>query len=486
MASLSDLLGADWRRHARLLTLTTPAGLDALLAESVRIDEALGPVAGHAGFRIELTALAPDGGPSLTGLIGEPLRLDLQLADSCNVPRPFHGHVTQTNRLGASDGLARYRLIVEPWLAFLGRNRDSDLFQDKTVIDIVDEVFAGWRTHDRLEPAWRWDLADPAAYPRRSMCVQYGESDLAFVRRLLVEEGLCCHFEHEAGEGGSLGRHILVISDHRDAFRAHAGPVAGCSLVSASLVDDGLVPDAVARGEVLGAALRHFDGEGTLRWAAPGARLVLEHHPQDRSDATEAGELLITAVHHQAHNSLAESPPERLVALGQLEPWDDAEGLLVRSAGFYRNRLVAQPATLSWRPPAKDAAGRPLYPRPDAARPLTAIVVGPDSSSPSDGSSHIRVQFSWPRSYQPAGGRGQRGFADSAVDSDIRGAWLRVVTPVARPDRAWHLTPRPGQEVLVAFLHGNPDRPVVVGALSNDQGNPLAPDSRKGSVALTR
>lgn len=516
MASLSDLLCADWHRHARLLTLTTPAGPDVLLAESARIDEALGPVPGHAGFRIELTALAADAAPSLAGLLGQPARLDLQTATSSSVLRPFHGHITQLTRLGGCEGVARYRLLIEPWLAALGHNRDSSLFQDKTVVEIVDEVFAGWRDRGRLVPAWRWDLVDPASYRRRSMCVQYGESDLAFVRRLLVDEGLCCHFEHSAGEGASLGGHTLVISDRDAAF--NVGAPVHFTQASATRAEDRLyswsarrqpghtraaspdyrnlaVPAATTPSDVQADATQdaaarhdsgpcaspavadgprliddrpaHSDGESTSRSVAPGHRFVLAAQPAGPLRVPAAHEFLVTAVYHQAHNNLTGCFPALLAALGPAGPDESAEAPLARPDDSYRNRLVAQRWMPSWRPQAFDAAGCPLYPRPDAVRPLAAIVVGYGASAHADGNPRIRVQFS-------------RQHRSRSV-SDTVGAWLRVVRPVAGAVGGGQLTPRQGQEVLVAFLNGDPDLPVVIGAFYDGQGNPDAPGNRQGA-----
>jgi type VI secretion system secreted protein VgrG len=106
MNRLLDLIGgaAGWRQTDRLLTLTTPAGPDALLAEIAHIDEALGPVAGHAGFRIDLTVLTADAHQSLTALQGQPARLELQTALSRTEHRPFHGHISGVERLGANGG----------------------------------------------------------------------------------------------------------------------------------------------------------------------------------------------------------------------------------------------------------------------------------------------------------------------------------------------------------------------------------------------
>ncbi|MCZ4304006.1 phage late control D family protein [Zoogloeaceae bacterium G21618-S1] len=82
----------------------------------------------------------------------------------------------------------------------------------------MDTVFGRWVGQGKLNAAWRWDLADPARYPKRGITTQYQESDLAFVRRLLAEEGLFCWFEHTADDTTAFGQHTLVISDHNAAF----------------------------------------------------------------------------------------------------------------------------------------------------------------------------------------------------------------------------------------------------------------------------
>src|SRR5574343_569291 len=171
---------------------------------------------------------------------GQPVRLDLQTSASCTIRRPFHGHITQITRDGSDGGFARYRLIVEPWLAFLGYTQDNYLFQDKSVIDIVDELLSDWKDQGKLVPSWRWQLADPAAYPKRGMTVQYRESDLAFLKRLLAEEGLFCWFEHQADSGETLGQHTLVIDDSNQAFSANRQPCIRFTQSGATLSADSL------------------------------------------------------------------------------------------------------------------------------------------------------------------------------------------------------------------------------------------------------
>jgi type VI secretion system secreted protein VgrG len=149
--------------------------------------------------------------------------LELLTPQSRTALRPFHGHITQAALLGSDGGLARYRLVIEPWLSFLAHRTDAYVFQRQTVIQIIEEVFADYQSQGKLMPAWRWDLADASVYPERSLCIQYQETDLAFVQRLLIEEGLFCWIEHTSNSSdASLGAHTLVIADHNNAFRPGA------------------------------------------------------------------------------------------------------------------------------------------------------------------------------------------------------------------------------------------------------------------------
>jgi type VI secretion system secreted protein VgrG len=153
---------------------------------------------------------------------------------------PFHGHVTEAALEGSDGGLARYRLVIEPWLSVLGHRIDAFVFQRKTVVQIVEAVFADYANQGKLAPAWRWDLADAAVYPERSLTIQYDESDLDFVQRLLREEGLFCWFEHAGNSSDpTLGVHTLVIADLKGPgmveFRASAKELTGAGGASQSL-----------------------------------------------------------------------------------------------------------------------------------------------------------------------------------------------------------------------------------------------------------
>ncbi|HZE91923.1 MAG TPA: type VI secretion system tip protein TssI/VgrG, partial [Rhizobacter sp.] len=185
-------------------------------------------------------ALSTNAHLQLKDLIGQPVRLDLLTQQSRTQLRPFHGHVTSFSLVGSDGGLARYRLVIESWLSFLAHRQDAWVFQDQTVMQIIDELFADYQGQGQLAPAWRWDLADASLYAKRSLCIQYAESDLDFVQRLLAEEGLFCWFEHQADDGDTLGQHTLVIADHNGGFQPNVQPQVRFTQSGSSFSEDSL------------------------------------------------------------------------------------------------------------------------------------------------------------------------------------------------------------------------------------------------------
>ncbi|WP_374586161.1 type VI secretion system Vgr family protein, partial [Pseudoduganella sp.] len=192
-------------QDTRLLRLTTCAPL---IVECVRGEEAIGKP-----FVFDISTLSTDAAIPLKSLIGQPALLELVTAAGPQALRPFHGHITAIELNASNGGFARYSVRVEPWTAFLAHNRDSRVFQDMSVCDILDAVLGSWQGQGALVPEWRFDLADRAAYPKRSLCTQYQESDWAFAERLMAEEGLFYYYEHR--DDG----HVLVIADHNGAFQ---------------------------------------------------------------------------------------------------------------------------------------------------------------------------------------------------------------------------------------------------------------------------
>ncbi|MDP9994666.1 type VI secretion system VgrG family protein [Variovorax boronicumulans] len=359
-ASLGGLLRAGTTQQDRLLVLHTPLGANKLLAERLDGVESLD----DGGFRFELTALSDDANIELKTLMGQGVRLDLQTAQSRTELRPFHGHVTEAECVASNGGMARYRLVIEPWLAFLRHRQDSCLFQHQSVFDIVDAVFARYQSQGKLAVQWRWELAQRDIYPVRGITTQYHESDFDFVSRLLAEEGLCYWFEHATGKDGDLGSHTLVIADHNGAFRANTQAAIRFHRADASEREDTIQQwrgsrqlqtnslaqqswdyksvsarpvqqqsrgaghrtlqwsddpgaygwETSAQGErLLSNALqalelrnKRFEGQSAVRTLAPATTFSLTGHEQHDKDSEEDRRFAVLAVRHIARNNFDE------------------------------------------------------------------------------------------------------------------------------------------------------------------------------------
>ncbi len=206
--------------HERLLKVSTALPALALLPEQVTLREAV-----SQPFELVLDCVSTSAHFELKSLLGEQMTVSLKQADGRHVP--WHGYVKQAAQLGSDGGLARYRLTMGPWLDWLSLRLDSFVFQDKTALQIIEDVFA-----DYPAAQWRWQVSPhtQAALRVRSLCTQYRETDLAFVTRLLAQEGLHYWFEHlgdDAGaqaDAGGLARHVMVIADAQ-AQRTDLGPI---------------------------------------------------------------------------------------------------------------------------------------------------------------------------------------------------------------------------------------------------------------------
>ena len=527
-AQAIQALVARFTQSSRVLRLHTPLGDDVLLAESLHGEEAIA-----TGYRLRVSALSTDAGLPLKSLLGQPVLLELLAGPFMGV-RPFHGHVTAAEMTGANGGLARYTLTIEPWTAFLALGRDSRVFQDNTIVDIIDTVFAAYSGKGRLAPAWRFQV-DRSLYPLRSLTTQYQESDLAFVRRLMSEEGLFAFFEHEGDpDGATLGAHTLVIADSNDAFQPNTQAAVRFTQPGAVMQEDSidrwrtetrLATNAIElrswdyrarQVRAVGAAGRDpvelssrdipgvyaytsrahgariaerqlqaleackvvHVGAGTVRTFTPGTTFTLD----DASDP-----FLLVRVRHLAHNNLDADTASTLVRhLGHdpVAALNDevfsaslhARGKRIAERPVYRNSFDAIPAATPYRDSQVDGHGHLLHPRPTVRGQQTAIVVGPPGAAVHTDRDHrIKVQFHWQRgeaSHSRLDHPDPDGHTGAPAD-DRAGTWVRVATPLAPVAGAnWgsHALPRIGQEVLIDFLDGNIDRPVVIGAVYNGAG----------------
>jgi len=507
---LEGLNVARLSEQARLIKLQLPASApqNAVVVERFTGSEGLNEL-----FEFTIDTLATSSEFDPFALIGEELSLRLLLASGSF--RTWHGYLTAVDALGGDGGLARYRLHLQPWLAALGLRRDSFVYAAKHVQDIVSEVFS-----DHTTASFTFEVTQEM--PVRPTCVQYRESDLAFVLRLLAEEGLSFRFAHEqqqsTGGGGSNttpSHHRLVIFDraatppdcalpqirfHRvdatestDAIAAWSSrrQVATNAVMrnawDASVLQapTGAVQSALAMGDV--PVLEHYDGAGAQRYAdsataarraeqqlvafesrikrygaagsvrqlGAGERFTLTQH-----DRYEGRKFLALRVRHEAANNLGAQAAQVLEA-GELEK------------GSYRNSFEAQPA---------EAQVVPLWrPKPTAPEAMVALVVGGDDDEAptavhTQRDHRVQVRFHWQTQragQQQSTSSGQGSLvAAGRHASNRQSVWLRVAAPVAGPNWGAHHLPRVGSEVLVSFIEGDIDRPVVAQQLYNGQDLP--------------
>jgi type VI secretion system secreted protein VgrG len=443
-------------QDTRLLRLSTPLGAERLLAESLRGEESL-----DRPYRLQVSALSLDAAIPLKSLLGQPVLLEVLTAVPGMPLRPFHGHITSAQLIGANGGFARYGLTIEPWFAFLALGRDSRIFQDKTVFDILDAVFQAWPDRGTLVHAWRCDIADRDSYPVRSLTCQYQESNLAFVQRLMHEEGLFYYVEHSAApDSVQLGSHTLVIADHNGSFKTNpqadvrftqpgavmredsvdrwqtlSRPVPatigiqswdyrslGSRQVSAGSGDNKLFPTSAdtpgsyayptrAQGQriadnqlqALQVSREIHKGTGTVRTFMPGTTFTLSGHARfDAAADQDAARFTLLRVWHLAHNNLAADLRAAVTqALGRSPIGDEevrATGTALGERPLYRNRFEAIRSTVPYRSSGVDGHGVRLHPRPTISGQQTAIVVGPPGAViHTDRDHRIKVQFHWQR-----------------------------------------------------------------------------------------
>jgi len=485
------LFGTGLSQHARLITLGSSQDSD--LPEALAAEAFTGREAVNELFRFDVDALSTSADLDIDAFIGEELTLGLLQPDGSR--RIWHGLCTEAAWLGADGGVARYRLRLEPALALLALRRDSYIFQDKNAREIVTELLADY-------PQVAFDFAITQDLPARAICTQYRESDLEFFIRLLASEGLSWRFEHEP-----QGRHRLVIFDSRaiapatpggDVIRFHgvraterddaidgfsarrklaANAVAISSWDPAQLVapayeqrsnlDAGELPTlwlfdgsgeriassraaADTHSELMLQALEFdnkvFEGTGAARRLAAGHAFQLTQH-----DRYSKGENVFTVlwVQHEARNNFD-------TGIAQAARNGIERGTYRNSFGCVRDTVAIVPALT--------AAPHPIT----APGAQCALVVGlADSVATTTRDHQVRIQFAWQRGSRPnACGLAHDTDDKGCAPGDERsGTWVRVAEALAGPNWGTLFTPRVGTEVLVDFIEGDIDRPVIVAQL---------------------
>ncbi len=468
-----------------LLQLTCGSGESALDTRSFEVSEAISQL-----FSVDIVARCANAELDLSRIVGHPAALQLSTgyAMALDDRRVWSGVCAAATQLQAEPtGVSTYALRIVPNLWLLTQRTNQRIFQHKSIVDIVDAILAEWKL------TRRWEV-DRARYPKLDFKVQHHETDYAFVCRLLEEAGIAFLFEEDARRGSSL---LLGDALHNAAprnspplpYMDNPNKEAGIEYVTkvglshqvrpgaSSLADydfrhpamklitsappsagleghyeqyryqpGSMLAETTAGGNTPAAdqqgAARHLQSRGTARSTReleahrsgreqvsfetnavdlrPGSIFSIDHHQHPELSA--AAQLLVTAFHlHGDHNG----------------EW-----------------------TMSGKTVFADRPFRPALttPKPSFDGVQSATVVGPAGEEiHTDEFGRIRIHFPWDR--------------DGTVN-EHSSCWIRVNQGWAGAKYGMINLPRIGQEVLVSFLDGDPDRPVVVGRVFN-AANPV-------------
>jgi type VI secretion system secreted protein VgrG len=468
-------------QEKRLLRLDTPLGADVLLIDSFRVREAISsPFVIHIDAISELTKASQ---VTAEALIGKKARITVALKEG---ERYFHGMICRLSQggRGSEDRFVRFQLEVVPLLVNFANRANCRIFQGQTVPDIVKRVLTGLDLDFRLKKTYR----------THDYCVQYRETDLNFVSRLMEDEGIfyffkhgkdmhtmvladnpdanqpcpvqsSVHFEQEGGYGEredtvvewtvseQLRPGLMTLRDHNfqlpDKFLEVGAPTSiPRNNDKLEIYDypgeyaklfkdpDKRLGEVVKEGEKLvhlrmqreETAYEEANGTSNVRTLCTGFRFTLKDHYKGDWNT----DWLLTSVQHsgvQTPNYVSE------------------EGV----ADAYSNRFTSIPYKIPFLPERST-------PKPVVRGPHTAVVVGPPGEEIfPDKFGRVKVQFFWDR--------------EGKMDENSS-CWIRVAQPWAGKNWGFVAIPRIGHEVVVEFLEGDPDRPIIVGSVYNADNMP--------------
>ena len=452
----------------RVMEIDTPLG-DDLLFYGLHAREELGRL---STLQIEL--LSKNGKIAIDGILGKNVTVKTELPDDST--RCFNGYVTRFSQSGTYGRYFKYTALAQPWLWFLTRTSDCRIFQEMTVPEILKKVLAECEQNDV-----KYRLS--GTYRKWTYCVQYRETDFNFVSRLMEHEGIYYYFTHEEG------RHTMVVTDSPGGH----DPYPGYATVKF------IAPERLARPDIehirtweltrqiQPGVFVHTDYDlerpsvnlktqkALARGYAPSSGEMYDYpgtYMQKSDGETYAGvrigEFAAQFEHAQAVTNARGMSTGCLFTLDGC-PRDDqnCEHLILSSshdleysqyealphggAVEFRCQFAAMTTKEPFRP-------KRATPKPFVQGPQTAVVVGPAGDEIyTDKYGRVKVQFHWDR-------YGQKDENSSC--------WIRVSSPWAGKGWGGVSTPRIGQEVIVDFLEGDPDQPIITGRVYNAEQTP--------------
>ena len=471
---------------AHVMEIVTPLGPDALKFRSMRSRESLGRL-----FEYAVSVLSTRNDIDPKQLLGKNATLKLQLPKGG--PRCFDGMVTRFALAGSHGRFVLYEMTLRPWLWFLTRGADCKIFQAKTVPDIIKDILG-----KDVYPDAAYDFKLDGTYEPWEYCVQYRETDFNFVSRLMEQEGMYYYFEH------SEGKHTMVVCDspsaHEPCPNYDSIPFVADNRSTASekeRIADWYYSAEVQTGEYV---VDDYDFKKPSVDLLQKAKLVREHEhakheifdcPGEYEKTSEGDRYVRMRLEElQAqHERVQATSNARGITVGHTftlkghPRGDQNKQYLITSAeiNFAINEYESaggSGATYSCSFECMLASEQFRTPR-DTPKPIvqglqTAKVVGPKGEEIyTDEYGRVKVHFHWDR-------YGKEDQNDTC--------WIRVSHPWAGKNFGMVAIPRMGQEVVVEFLEGDPDRPLITGRVYNkEQPHPWElPANKTQTGVLTR
>lgn len=467
----------------REVAVNTPFGENVLLFHDLHGIEEMGRL-----FEYHVNMLSEDRCLDRKKILGQSVALHLIMPNG--EKRYFNGYVTRFGQTGVLGDYVMYSARVSPWLWFLTRSSNCRIFQNKTVREIVEEVFAEHKMTD-------FEFSLQSAYKKREQCVQYRETDFNFVSRLLEDEGIYYFFKHRED-----GRHIMKIVDNPGAHSGFPGyetvpyyPYDATQIRERDHINELRPVWEVQSG---GYGLTDFNFE-TPRTKLASMSLSRKSHANDKFEQFDwpggylkpgQGEarsaMRLEELHAQfeqihgrgnaygiaaGHSLKIDKSPrpdlnrEFLVKSAELRIVSNEYTSASEQSTDLECAFVLHDATQRYRPAR-------LTPKPFVQGPQTAIVVGQKGREIcTDEYGRIVVQFHWDR-YSPG--------------NEKSSCWVRVGQSWAGNKWGTMFIPRIGQEVIVEFLEGDPDRPIVTGCVYNNANPPPYPLPDKASISTIK
>jgi type VI secretion system secreted protein VgrG len=454
----------DVKQEGRLLQIDTPLGKDTLVLRRLRVTEAL-----SSPFRIEGEVLSARADLKPEDLVDKLVTCSIRRDGGA--ARCFNGYVRSFGRTGAMGrGFTIYQFEAVPKMWNMTRTSDCRVFQKESVKDVALKL---------LNEAGVTDVSWACSMPSqpRDYIVQYNETDFDFLHRLLAEVGIGYCFRHSAG------KHEMVFCNSSadwpnvpgDALTVHPSdiredtlttwqPKGSIQIGKVVSVDTDLLRFK-GRDEKTQTTSLPQSGKSTWEiYLSPGgqaaqtdadpARMMLEaaEAAADVYSATGRNPNMFAGGKAKIKTSMDAGGAETFLVTEILHEAYDETQVNTNASDDYRNSFSAIPGSRAWRP--RQSRGRPVMPGLQRA-----MVTGPSGEEIHvDQNGRIKIQFLWDR---------------YGKKDENSSCWVRLMQPIAGGwGGSWFL-PRIGDEVLVAFIDGDADRPVVVGSLYNAEAKPL-------------